>query len=1068
MPASVFHNVTVTGADEPGKEVNSIQWNSAHAVSLNMLGSEVSNAFNNGGGITFGLETNGSITAAAPAGAPSPVNFSAGTTSNNLGSVVFSNLNGLAFGLDGSTITGSYTVPTTGGITGSHNSANHSGNIIPAAVQDFGNFAYSLGTAAQPAASAGRLNFYGFNEQGKTRFGMVTPDGSQITHAQDTFIIARNTSGGVIGAGKAVYVTGSTGQTPNISPAKADAAATMPAIGVTVDSISNNAFGRVMIGGIADGLNTLAFTEGDRLWVSETTAGDLTVTEPPYPNLRQRVAIVVNSHATQGKLLVLIAGARGEFGIQAVSAGTTQMTSGGVVFSNSNGVSFGVDGNTVTASHNGLTTAAASDHSHGNPTLALTNLTGTTASASNGFTLSLSAAAAGAGGFQSAGFSTQGNTSGDTGFASQSLQLVGGNNITLSGSTNAGGLTLTISGPNAGGAQTGISGIVVSNATYTSGTVSFSNANGISFGSSAGQAITASYTVPAVPPETPFGLSAGTQSVSTGTLVFSNSNGISFGMSGSSRITASYTVPTQSTQPVAISGSNGSFAFSTATFGSSNGMHFYTTNGSVVGSYTVPAVPPETPFGLSAGTQSVSTGTLVFSNSNGITFGMSGSSRITASHDGLTTAAASNHSHGVSFTSGSVGFQTLSFTNSNGFSFNSGTQGIFGSYTVPTVTNSSWTVSDAATSGTVGRLAFTNLNGITLSLSTGAAGSHTIVGSHNALTSQSNQAVSNSAGSFTFQTLNFSNANNVTWGTSAGGIVTASVAAPGAAAEANAINLLGANTAGNTTVTGSTLGFSGVNMTLSGTNASQLVLSVPATSSLSAITNITIGTTGSTIGFSVGAGGGAGTVDRYLRLPILTQAGSLQNNSSVSIFPFNIGGNLAISNARFAMSLSGASTINTSSAGMAMSISMVLYTRNGSTLSSLNSGSQTYSGFYQSNSISQTFGGPRGFTVNFASATTLAPDEYWLALHVSTATSGQTSLAKSISMGVLPSQGSAFMGLDPFMVATTNTRGAMVGLGVFSTGATRGTIAFTDLTGQAGVSATLANLWCDLRNWSIW
>jgi len=49
------------------------------------------------------------------------------------------------------------------------------------------------------------------------------------------------------------------------------------------------------------------------------------------------------------------------------------------------------------------------------------------------------------------------------------------------------------------------------------------------------------------------------------------------------------------------------------------------------------------------------------------------------------------------------------------------------------------TVSDAATSGTLARIAFTNLNGVTLSLSTGAGGSHTIVGSHNALTTQSTQ-----------------------------------------------------------------------------------------------------------------------------------------------------------------------------------------------------------------------------------------------------------------------------------------------------------------------------------------
>jgi len=155
----------------------------------------------------------------------------------------------------------------------------------------------------------------------------------------------------------------------------------------------------------------------------------------------------------------------------------------------------------------------------------------------------------------------------------------------------------------------------------------------------------------------------------------------------------------------------------------------------------------------------------------------------------------------------------LAFTAANGITMtlstsNNGNHTVFASYTVPTVTNSAWTVSDAGTSGTVARLAFTNQNGVTLSLSTGAGGSHTIVGSHNALTSQSNQAVSNSAGSFTFQTLNFSNANNVTWGTSAGGIVTASVAAPGAGGGVAAGVSNTGNTAGNTgTVSSGTLVF---------------------------------------------------------------------------------------------------------------------------------------------------------------------------------------------------------------------------------------------------------------------
>jgi hypothetical protein len=264
--------------------------------------------------------------------------------------------------------------------------------------------------------------------------------------------------------------------------------------------------------------------------------------------------------------------------------GSTANTTGTIVFSNSNGISFGLNSATVTASHNGLTTAMASNagtnflntsqsslfqqtslmtnyqstgaylttamasnagsnfvstsqsslfqltsvtsaitasamntseraslqytsansnfrytsadtqlqftsantnfaavgHSHGNPTLALTNLTGTTASASNGFTLSLSAAAPGAGGgvaiagsaastvtsgtlqfsnLNGISFGLNGstmtasilvsddatqwnlignNTAGTTsyGVSNNILYLSGGNNVTLSGNVN--------------------------------------------------------------------------------------------------------------------------------------------------------------------------------------------------------------------------------------------------------------------------------------------------------------------------------------------------------------------------------------------------------------------------------------------------------------------------------------------------------------------------------------------------------------------------------------------------------------------------------------------------------
>lgn len=139
---------------------------------------------------------------------------------------------------------------------------------------------------------------------------------------------------------------------------------------------------------------------------------------------------------------------------------------------------------------------------------------------------------------------------------------------------------------------------------------------------------------------------------------------------------------------------------------------------------------------LSASNASANLSNVVFSNSNGVSFGLNGST-VTASY---TVPTVTNSSWTVSDNATSLTISRLAFTNSNGLtmtlSTGAGAATVIGSYTVPTVTNSSWTVSDNATSGTVARLAFTNQNGVTLSLSTGAAGSHTVVGS---VAAQSNQ-----------------------------------------------------------------------------------------------------------------------------------------------------------------------------------------------------------------------------------------------------------------------------------------------------------------------------------------
>jgi hypothetical protein len=118
---------------------------------------------------------------------------------------------------------------------------------------------------------------------------------------QDQFIIARNTSGGILAIGTAVKVTGSTGQRPEIAAADADTHD--HAIGILSQALANNAFGRVQITGLVTGLDTSAFTAGQQLYVS-STAGVLTATPPSHPSSSQGVAVCIYSHANNGILFV--------------------------------------------------------------------------------------------------------------------------------------------------------------------------------------------------------------------------------------------------------------------------------------------------------------------------------------------------------------------------------------------------------------------------------------------------------------------------------------------------------------------------------------------------------------------------------------------------------------------------------------------------------------------------------------------------------------------------------------------------------------------------------------------
>lgn len=703
-------------------------------------------------------------------------------------------------------------------------------------------------------------------------------------------------------------------------------------------------------------------------------------------------------------------------------AGTSSGFTGGASISGS--MTHNTAGLAVSLSHPAwLTTAAQSDHSHGNPTLNLTNLSGTTASNSAGLTLSLSAAAPGA--VTLTNYATGNTTQSSSGTIAGSSVIVRGSGGVSAGISNG---SVIVHGPDltslavtgalsaSSDGQTISLGVGTVTAYATSNTTQASSntinlnslvvrgAGIVSAGVSDGAIVISASAAGAADGYNL--IAAGTQTATTaGTVLFENSNGITFGMSGSTRVTASHNgITQQSTQPVAVSGQNGSYAFSTLSFSNANGISFGTSAGSAVtASYTVPTQSAQTVglyhVGNTTGQSSSSTvdaRSISFDGAGIVSVGMSaGSVRISAtqSNQAFSAGAASST------------FQTLTFQDSNGVSFSNNGGAI-------RITHA---LIGTATAITGGASITANSGGFSFN-GTALAGTGTTFAGANISASM---------------TLNSNGLN-----------LSASVAAPGAAAENNAINLLGANTAGNTTATGSTIGWSGLNLTLSGTNASQVVISAPATSSLSATGQVSISTNGSTISIGVPNSFTKSGHNPYADREMV--AGQ-QGQASLVIDPESFP---AVQFDRILVPIYNTNSSN-SSGSHTISSWFGIYTRNASTLSLLSSVSTslalTHSGTAGSYSL---YSGLRN--VSMGLTMTLTEGQYWIA-QVSRTTSGGAN--GSYSNMLLSNLATNFLG--QWSVAHNTTMQMTLGQGHYSvtTSGMPASIAFSAING----SNSLAN-----------
>jgi outer membrane protein OmpA-like peptidoglycan-associated protein len=437
-----------------------------------------------------------------------------------------------------------------------------------------------------------------------------------------------------------------------------------------------------------------------------------------------------------------------------------QGSTGPISFANGNGVTFGFNASTITASvqTNYLTTAALSNHSHGNPTLNLTNLSGTTNSASNGLTLSLSAAAqsvqtqnmvsvqgsTGPISFGNAngltfGFNASTVTASHNGLTSQSNQAVSGANGSstfqtlgfvdgggVSWSTTAGGVRASVQTNYLTTARASNDAIGLNSALTANGVSMTANSSGLSLNfpaflttaaqsnhshgnptlaltnlsgttASASNGFTLSLSAAAPGGGGGIANAAGTQTATSGTVAFVNSNGITFGMSDSSQITASH----NGIQFVNVSAGTTSNNLTNLVFSNSNGMSFGLNGSTVTGQQVI---------AISAGTVQNGRTNFVFSNSNNVSFGLNVAT-ITASFSQSVQPAAYSGSNG-SFTA-----STLSFGNLNGLSFYTSNGSIVGSYTdAGGGGGGNGIAADTRTAGGGSTVLFSNANGVTFGL----------------------------------------------------------------------------------------------------------------------------------------------------------------------------------------------------------------------------------------------------------------------------------------------------------------------------------------------------------------
>jgi hypothetical protein len=512
-----------------------------------------------------------------------------------------------------------------------------------------------------------------------------------------------------------------------------------------------------------------------------------------------------------------------------------------------------------------------------------------------------------------------GNTSGAQALISSgTMTLAGGNNITVSQAGNA----VTISGPNVGGAQTGISGLANSETTYTSGSVTFSALGALTIRSTTGQQFQFSVNSQSVQPETQTfvgGIANSQTTYTSGTVSLSELGAITIRSTTGNQFQLSVNAQTGTQFSGGISGGNTSGDTGTVAgrlvFAGGNNI---TLSGSTNGVSETITISAGAAGGFSGGVSNVG-------NTSGDT-GITGSRLVLAGTNGITLSQSTNASGGTVTISGitqSVESQSIGMSNLGN---TSGTTGVASGGQVRFVfaggNNVTLSQSLNGASGTITVSAFnqsvqpetqTFVAGIAGSNTTYTSGTITITGVGGGVTVSSNTGqridISVAAQTVESQSIGASNLGNTlgTSGVASGGQVRAVIIGTSNITVSQSVNgasatlsLIGqpsfsggmsniGNTSGDTGITGTRLVLAGGNnITLSqSTNASGGTVTISAPNLGAGAMSVGVSTGGNTAG-ATGITGTqmvfVGTNNISLSQTTGANGGTISINNTVSAF----------------------------------------------------------------------------------------------------------------------------------------------------------------------------------------